>query len=163
MTFAAPASRFDALLSFLHGVHVGAPNPLEALDSLYTAILLDVPANVLHITKRILGALIFLPSPFGSAQGLCNFLHVDQASFYNAFRKLHSVVDVPSPEAALQWHLRFYHTSFEDYLCDPSRSGKFAIEQNDVDLSCAKLYLSWYKTDLELFHANDGEFAKPYF
>ncbi len=154
---AAPTSRLDDLLSFLQGVKGRTSNPLEALDALYAAILRDVSENLLPTIKQFMGYLTFVSAfPLDSIQGLCNFLHVDQATFYTAFRKLHSVVDVPSPEAAFQTLLRVYHASFVDYLSNPSRSGTFAITWDDFLPSRAKLLLSWYKIDLELFHANDG-------
>jgi hypothetical protein len=153
-TFSDPMKRLDTLLSFLEGTPVGSSNPLEALDTLYTAILDGVPKDILSTTMQILGFIIF-GSLFdylqNTVQGYCTFLHIDQATFYNAFRKLHSVIDIPSPESASQRPLRFYHASFQDYLRDPSRSGEFAIEQGDARLTYAKLCLSWYKTDLELF------------
>ncbi len=159
-TYTAPMDRFDVLLSFLQGVRVGNSKPLEAVDTLYTSILNDVPEGILPTTKRILCFVIFhyFICPFESAQGLCNFLHIDQATFYKAFRQLHSVIDVPPPEVALDRQIHFYHASFEDYLRDPSRSGKFAIDGNDIDLNLAKLCLSWCRADLKRFQTFDGGF-----
>ncbi len=156
-----PMIRLNNLLSFLKGVRNGTSSPLEALDTLYAAILHDVPDEFLPTIKLILGYYLFvgLASPMTSTQGLCNLLHVDRTTFYRAFRKLHSVIDVPGPEAASEWPPRFYHASFEDYLCDPARSGKFALVEYDIFLNRAKSCLSWYKTDLEHFHTNDGMFS----
>ncbi len=163
LSFAAPVARLDALLLFLGGVRTGTSNPLEALDTLYTRILRDVADAVLPTTKRILGYLIYtvVGTPTRSAQVLSNFLHIDQATFYSAFRKLHSVVDVPSPEIAFQSCLRFYHASFSDYLCDSNRSGEFAIPREDIVYDFAKLCISWHKTDLTLFHTIGGFLHYP--
>lgn len=162
--YVAPMSRLNALLSFLKGVRVGTPNPLEALDTLYTRILHFVPDEVLPMIKQILGYIIYVTvfGPLCSAQALCNFFRVDQATFHSAFRKLHSVIDIPSPNTS-KTQLRFYHTSFEDYLLDPSRSGKFVIAKEDFWPDFAKTCLSWYKTDLTLFHTLDGAFAISHF
>ncbi len=159
LAHATPMKRLNYLFSFLQGVKGGSSNPLEALDALYTTILHEVPEEVIHTVKQILGFVIFYHDgdpPFDTIQGLCNFLRVDQATFYTAFRRLHSVIDVPSPEAAFQTHIRFYHASFEDYLCDANRSGRFAIARGGARLTHAKLCLSWYRIDLELFHSDDG-------
>lgn len=156
----APMRRLDILLSFLKGVRVGASNPLEALDALYTRVLRDVPDEVLPVIKQILGYIIYVTvnGPLCSAQALCNFFRVDQATFYSAFRRLHSVIDVPFP-AASKSQLRFYHTSFEDYLLDPSRSRKFAIGMQDFWPDFVKMCLLWYKTDLALFHTTDSTYV----
>ncbi len=158
LTNAIPMARLDKLLFFLRGIEVETTNPLEALDALYSRIFDDAPAEFLPTIKRILGYAVFLYNDdyVDRVQPMCNFLHIDQATFYSAFRKLHSVVQVPSPEAARNTQLRFYHTSFVDFLRDPHRSGKFAVSEEDVRLEFAKLCLSWHETDLTLFHTNDG-------
>lgn len=163
-TVATPMTRLETLLSFLQGIRAGTTNPLEALDVLYSRIVGDVPAEVLPIVKRILGYFIFLSDDdyLDLIQALCNFLRISQATFYSAFRKLHSVIDLPSPEMAVDTRLCFYHTSFEDYLRDPTRSGEFAVEEPDAILDYAKSCLSWYEIDLALFHSADGVFATTF-
>lgn len=59
---------------------------------------------------RILAYLIYLPElteyldgdELSTTQSLCNFLDVDQHTFYDALRKVYSVVDVPDPEDAIK-------------------------------------------------------------
>ena len=91
------------------------------------------------------------------AQVLSNFLDIDQRTFYRALRKLHSVIDVPTPETASEMSLLFYYASFEDYLLDPNRSGKFFVQKYYAQVEIAELCLFWYKIDLELFHSRDSE------
>lgn len=160
LTYAAPVTRLETLLSFFDGVKIGTSNPLEALDILYTRILLDVNDEFLPTVKQLLGFIMYTMcgASTNSVQFLCNFLHIDQATFYSAFRKLHSVVDVPSPRVASQTCLSFYHASFSEYLSNSNRSGKFAIVGRVIKTEFAKLCISWYKTDLTLFHTTDGGF-----
>ena len=165
LDFASPMIRLDDLLSFLVGVHVATSNssPLEAFDALYTGILLGVPDEVLPTLKQIMGIYIYGQYRSVGVSVICNLFYIDQATFYHAVRKLHSVLDVPSPEVASNRPLRFFHASFEDFLRDPNRSDRFAISWEEFSLDHAKLCLSWYKTDLALFHMTDGGYkiTKP--
>ncbi len=151
-----PATRLVTLLGFMKNAsRVGAKNPLEALDLFYSTIFNEILDEVLPITRRILGHHVFLEeNDFATpAQVLCNFLNIDQGTFYGALRKLHSVIRVPSPEDAFHTTLQFYHTSFHDYLYDPVRSGKFAIANRDVSTEVVQSCIFWYKVDMASFFA----------
>ncbi|KAF9444094.1 hypothetical protein P691DRAFT_678258, partial [Macrolepiota fuliginosa MF-IS2] len=155
-----PVGRLKELLSFLkHAEAIGTSNPLAALDLLYAQILNDVSKEVFPITWRILAHHIYTSSRFQkmpSAQILCNFLHLDQITFYSALRKLHSVVAIPAPEDASNTPLRFHHASFGDFLSDPNRSGRFTVEEKKAGVDLAKSCLFWHNFDVTHFHTNDG-------
>ncbi|KAJ3567718.1 hypothetical protein NP233_g6178 [Leucocoprinus birnbaumii] len=162
-TDANPVARLDNILSFLNRTPNGsAKSPLEALDLLYVQILNEIADDILPTTKRILSYYIQIPKLSwvdvqpSSAQALCNFLDIDQTTFYRSLRKLHSVVEIPAPEDASEIQLRFFHASFEEYLLDPQRSQKFFIDQGIATHEIAKSCLDWYRLDLDLFHNDDG-------
>lgn len=156
----SPMGRLTHLLNFIGSKgKIGATSPLETLDLLYSQILNDVPQEILPTTRRLL-----LPSvhqtvftgTLSSVQVLCNFLRVDQTEFNRALRKLHAMLDIPSPEASAENPVRVYHATFGDYLRNPARSGRFSISEQDVYLEYAEICLSWYKTILDLLPVSDG-------
>jgi hypothetical protein len=97
-----------------------------------------------------------------SAQALSNFLRLDQRTFYKAVRGLHSVMWIPDLEDAAQFQLRFYHASFQDFLLDPNRSGKFSIDPQTalVDIIMSSIY--WCDIYAMHFHTNDGKHKKTF-
>jgi hypothetical protein len=165
---ADPASQLDALLKFMRRLAgILSRNPLATLDLLYLRILEDVPPTVFQTTWRILACLSLLSQiqpqfGFESAQVLCNFLRLDQHTFYKAVRGLHSVMWIPDSKGAAQSQLQFHHASFQDFLLDPNRSGKFAIVQHkalvDILMSC----IYWCDIDVTYFHTNDGKHDRPF-
>ncbi|KAF9445000.1 hypothetical protein P691DRAFT_806342 [Macrolepiota fuliginosa MF-IS2] len=159
-THADPVNQLKKLLSFLkHADAIGANNPLATLDLLYTQILNDVPEEKFPTTQRILGYLINgvqVPIFYQPTQVVCNFLHIDKSAFYSALRKLHSVIAVPAPEDASKTLLRFHHASFQDFLKDPNRSGRFVADVRKASVDAAKLGLFWHSIDTTRFHTNDG-------
>ncbi|KAF5351195.1 hypothetical protein D9756_008265 [Leucocoprinus leucothites] len=129
-----PVKQLNTLVAFLEGAEkIGIDNPLAALDLIYTRILSEIPDRILPVTRQILALLLFPSWSVGnrlrSAQVLCNLLRLEQNMFYSALSRLHSVIRVPAPEDAFKKRLIFYHTSFEDYLRDPIRSGKFVLRK----------------------------------
>lgn len=149
--YANPVARLVYLLEFMQNAHrAGMKNPLEALDLFYSNILIDTPDDIFLTTRRILGHHLALRSShywMFSIQTLCNFLNIDRTVFYAALRKLHSVVDIPPPEDASEGRLRFYHASFEEYLLNGTRSGKFAVDLNQVRAEMADLCPFTYSVD----------------
>ncbi|KAJ3563564.1 hypothetical protein NP233_g8863 [Leucocoprinus birnbaumii] len=128
-----PSGQLDVCLRFLKLTSGnGDLNPLSALDLLYTRVFSDIPANILATTQRILGLLIFHGANQLSALAHANFLGLDQTSFYRALHRLHSVILVPPAEEAHKRPIQIYHASLTDYLKDPKRSGRFALNQDVV-------------------------------
>lgn len=160
-----PMARLSAFLSFLKRKSKAGSNPLKTLDLLYTRVFDGISDDVLPTTKQILSFPIYISgSPLAafaqiSAQALCNFLRLEQTTFYGALRKLYSVVDIPLPEAASSIILCLYHTSLRDFLQDATRSGGFFIDGQNAIVDYTKLCLSWYESDTALFRSSDGELA----
>ncbi|KAF5357764.1 hypothetical protein D9756_001320 [Leucocoprinus leucothites] len=162
--YANPPERLDQLIAFLeHAESIGTTNPLAKLDYLYARILSDIPENIFPITWRILAHFTharFVGYGDGdflseSAQALCNFVNINQSTFYGALRKLYSLIDVPSPEKAGNTPIRFYHASFQDFLIDASRSEKFAIDKKQALVDVTKSLFFWHGIDAERFHTTD--------
>ncbi|KAF7770234.1 hypothetical protein Agabi119p4_6208 [Agaricus bisporus var. burnettii] len=158
---ADPDSQLDSLLAFMRRLKsVVSRNPLASLDLLYSRILEDIPHMVFKTTSRILGYLSLQSrfEPFGpnSAQELCNFLRLSQRDFYKAFRGLYSVMRIPEPEDVAESQIQFHHASFQDFLLDPNRSGKFAIDSHKVLVDVLKSGIFWYDVDVTHFHTDDG-------
>ncbi|KXN89317.1 hypothetical protein AN958_05815 [Leucoagaricus sp. SymC.cos] len=166
-TYDDPVHRLTTLVSFLKDVKVtGIANPLEVLDKFYTRICDNISEAQFSTTWRVLAHLIYMPggygdvfSPENSAQGLCNFLHIDQSTFYGSLRKLHSVINIPEPEDAGKSPLRFFHTSFRDFLTDSNRSGRYHIGETKAITEVIKSMLFWCEIDATHFHSHHVRFV----
>jgi hypothetical protein len=160
---ANPPSQLDSLLAFMRRSQgVVSRNPLAVLDLLYSRILEKIPADVYKTTKRILAYMshrnkIDSKQRLDSAQALSNFLRLDRQTFYVAARGLHSVTSIPDPDEADKSQLRFYHASFQDFLINPNRSGKFCISEQDAVADIIPLCVYWCEVDTALFHTDDGK------
>ncbi|KAJ3560329.1 hypothetical protein NP233_g10908 [Leucocoprinus birnbaumii] len=162
-----PVERLDTLIAFLDDVERdGALNPLAKLDALYMHILTEIPAKIFPTTWRILAHLIFAHELgdgyseflYKSAQALSNFVDIYQSTFYSALRKLHSIIAVPPPERVATTPLRFYHASFQDYLVDANRSGRFVVEKKQALIDITKTLFHWHEVDAAHFHTQDGPY-----
>ncbi|KAJ3573773.1 hypothetical protein NP233_g2212 [Leucocoprinus birnbaumii] len=163
---ASPQERLDQLISFLERVEgASVTNPLTKLDLLYKQILSCIPEKVFPTTWHVLAHFIYTREAFfplshtdflyESAQTFCNFVNIDQATFYNALRHLHSVIDVPPPEQAAITPIRFYHASFQDFLADDARSERFAIKRSQALAEITKTLFYWTEVDVRHFHADE--------
>jgi hypothetical protein len=163
---ADPASQLNALLNFMRRLEVVlSGNPLATLDLLYLQILEDVPTTVFENTWRILACLalqVQTQHELQTAQVLSNFLRLDQHTFYKAVRGLHSIMWIPDPEDAARSQLQFHHASFQDFLLDPNRSGKFATVQHRALMNILLSGIYWYVIDVMHFHTNDGKQERPF-
>ncbi|EKM81429.1 hypothetical protein AGABI1DRAFT_36621, partial [Agaricus bisporus var. burnettii JB137-S8] len=159
---ADPISQLDSLLSFLRRSQgVVSRNPLAALDLLYSRILQDIPPTVFETTRKILAYMCHRSKldPYdklNSAQVLSNFLRLDQHVFYKATRGLYSAMSVPEPGDATETQLQFYHASFQDFLLDPHRSGKFVIGGYKALVIFLQSLIYWLEVDATYFHVLDG-------
>jgi hypothetical protein len=160
---ADPQSQLDDLLSFLRRSHdIVSRNPLAALDLLYSRILENIPSAVFKTTWRIMAHMslkgrIDDRDRLHSAQTLANFLKLEQRAFYKALRGIHSVVIVPDLEDAPHSPVRFHHASFQDFLLDANRCGKFVIDKQQALFEIIKSGISWAEVDILHFHAHDGK------
>jgi hypothetical protein len=160
---ADPHSQLDDLLTFLRRSHeIVSRNPLAALDLLYSRILENIPPAVFKTTWRIMAHIslkgqIDERDHLHSAQTLSNFLRLEKRAFYKALRGLHSVVIVPDPEDAPHSPVRFHHASFQDFLLDRNRCGKFVIDKQKALVDIIKSGIDWAEVDMMHFHAHDGK------
>ncbi|EKM75522.1 hypothetical protein AGABI1DRAFT_123180 [Agaricus bisporus var. burnettii JB137-S8] len=133
-----PQSQLNSLLAFLRrSPGVMSRNPLAALDLLYSRILANIPFTVFKETRQVLAYMSYRRYVskrhiFNSTQALCNFLRLKRSDFYKAVDGLHPVMSIAEPEDAAQSPLQFYHASFQDFLLDTNRSGKFAIDEKEA-------------------------------
>ncbi|XP_006461513.1 hypothetical protein AGABI2DRAFT_118395 [Agaricus bisporus var. bisporus H97] len=159
---ADPISQLDSLLSFVRRSQgVVSRNPLVVLDLLYFRILQDIPPDDFEMTRKILAYMCYrrkldLVRRLDSAQALSNFLRLDQRGFYKAMRGLYSTIKVPEPGDAAETQLQFYHASFQDFLLDPHRSGKFVIGESKAQVIFLQSWIYWMDIDATHFHTLDG-------
>jgi hypothetical protein len=138
---ASPKAQLETILEFVNdmgdddAVAARKGNPLKSLDDLYIQVLSRVHITVLPVTLQILGTVAF--SPQLPALELANLLNLSQEMFYSALQRVYSVISVPSSEKASRDHLRFYHSSFPDFLKNRTRSGQFALKPSDIRMNFA--------------------------
>ncbi|KAF5353339.1 hypothetical protein D9756_008085 [Leucocoprinus leucothites] len=120
----------------------GNVNPMQALDLLYLQILKLIPSEMLPVAIKILSSHLVLPTS-ASLTDHANILRLDRVSFYAATRTLHSVLDIPTPQAAARTGFRFYHASFGDFLLDPGRSLSFHVMVVDAKYQVVIQLLKW--------------------
>ncbi|KAF5359857.1 hypothetical protein D9756_002928 [Leucocoprinus leucothites] len=118
-------------------------NPLFFLDLLYKHILDNLPNDYLPTIRRILGVCIYHPYAALSPRALANFLHLDQPTFETSISKLFSVLAPPDSLYSSKERLHFYHTSFGNFLRDPSRSAHHHISERTVYEDLAIHSLQW--------------------
>ncbi|KXN84619.1 Vegetative incompatibility protein HET-E-1 [Leucoagaricus sp. SymC.cos] len=106
-------------------------NPLALLDSLYSQILLAIPAKVRQAASRLLA---LSSTSLGRRSFYSHFwvqsswLNLSQADAFSALRKLHSVLRIPSSDKVKSdTRLEPFHKSFSDYILSSTRSGQFHV------------------------------------
>jgi hypothetical protein len=133
-----PVKQLELVLSTIAkcGVSEHQQNPLSGLHKFYLDILRGIP-NFAYVqtVKRILGTCDLLPRNTIHATSfllMCNFLGIEQGHAYGALNWLHSVLGVPSPQAAVTREVKFLHSSFSEFLRNPSTPDEFRIERPEV-------------------------------
>jgi hypothetical protein len=144
-------------------------NPLVALDELYVAVLSNTPVRrsgpsepppISSETHQLLGSVIFYPQL--PILELANLLDLYKTGFDKALESLHAVVSVPPVDRAALDHLQFYHTSFSDFLCDPSRSNDFVLRQDEIHATFIKAcFRALGQTQLRLARGLSWRTHKP--
>ncbi|KAJ3569212.1 hypothetical protein NP233_g5210 [Leucocoprinus birnbaumii] len=153
----SPDSRLEICLMYLEAVgEPGKVKPLDSLDSFYQQIMIRVPQSILPVAKQILAFYILSRSHMKQLMGrvgggyfervgeVGSFLGIDRDTFYSALQNLHSVIDVPPAELALEKPIEFFHKSFPDFLQDASRSKVFALDMNRARYDIAVRTLDWH-------------------
>ncbi|XP_006461553.1 hypothetical protein AGABI2DRAFT_118431 [Agaricus bisporus var. bisporus H97] len=65
-------------------------------------------------------------------------------------------MSVPEPGDAAETRLHFYHASFQDFLLDPNRSGRFLIGEYKAQVIFLQSLIYWLEVDATHFHTLDG-------
>ncbi|KXN89052.1 Cytokinesis protein sepH [Leucoagaricus sp. SymC.cos] len=143
--YANPRGQLEVCLCFIggNGLGPGAMNPLHALDLLYHQILSHIPGDYFKTTIDILALIILYPNDDLCAQDIANFLSLDQGAFYRSLQQMHPILSIPEPSKAHEARLQVYHPSFSDFLKDPTRSGKYVIDESIAHRTIAIQSLQW--------------------
>ncbi|KAF9449339.1 hypothetical protein P691DRAFT_812652 [Macrolepiota fuliginosa MF-IS2] len=136
-----PMSQFDTVVSTVTPLPTHAPehiNPFVSVHEMYSGILQAVPKKSYHTAKRILGFYL-LPQGFGSWTSqstsfwaLCNILGIEQGVAYPSLSKLLPLLSVPKLNHAIDTPIRFFHTSFAEFLTNRDASKEFWIDIKEV-------------------------------
>ncbi|KXN88523.1 hypothetical protein AN958_07231 [Leucoagaricus sp. SymC.cos] len=128
-----PISRFQLILDLMKTATsssgAGSLRPMAQLDALYEHLVSRVEPEDRPGAKDILGFLHinlenYIDNGNRNMVFMCNWLGMAPNVAYSALCQLHSVLDVPLPDAAISTRIKIYHKSFSDFLCDPNRSGR---------------------------------------
>lgn len=118
----------------------GDENPLLALNTLYSTILSSIPRSVRPTTKLVLAYFLYFNRIDHNASlvNVSNVLGLPQSAIYGALQRLHSVVNIPKPDAANVLGIKFHHTTFPGYLQSLDRSHPFTIGLEEIgkDIWC---------------------------
>ncbi|KAF9445963.1 hypothetical protein P691DRAFT_784564 [Macrolepiota fuliginosa MF-IS2] len=134
-----PYMRLRCILAFFDDVgsktlNCNTENPFKSLDMLYSQIMSDTPLDLLPKIKLLLGYCLFSKEPDSSRESLSlvfNILGLD-SRVEDALWTLSSVLVIPSPLSMQTRRPQFLHTSFSDYLRDPSRSDTYWVNMNSI-------------------------------
>ncbi|KAF5360625.1 hypothetical protein D9756_004617 [Leucocoprinus leucothites] len=157
-----PVKRLQMVLRLANkaGVKAGAERPLAALDVFYSLIMQNIPPDILPTLQKILLLYEVIPKTGYIDVGIgeivkdmkaiyiSNILKLSELQFQSACSPLSSVLQV----IATSWRadLAFYHTSFMDFLADPTRSEQFSVLAAIEDLRLELLeYLNVFHTSTE--------------
>ncbi|KAJ7902295.1 hypothetical protein B0H13DRAFT_760625 [Mycena leptocephala] len=128
---------------------VPSESPFSGIDQLYTQILSRVPDRLPLLS--ILKAITF--SEFRlHADTVEKLLELKAGDVQLTLRNLHSVLDVND-----MWGITGYHASFQDFLQDAERAGKFYVgaEQLCVDLAHSVFKALTYQCDCPSINRDD--------
>jgi hypothetical protein len=123
-----PEERLQALLDS----EKRSRTQLSKLDELYLLLMDQIPKEILPITLLILCANRYIHPDHWSIPHLSTLLGFSPSTLSSALRTLHSVVEITrQPDSSL----KYYHTSFTDFLTTPERSTpEYCVTTRDVFL-----------------------------
>ncbi|KAL0570103.1 hypothetical protein V5O48_011863 [Marasmius crinis-equi] len=119
--FTDPVEQLDIILSSNPPTRP-SPSPFHELDKLYHIVLSANPRwdRVLPI----LAAVLLLPSTCRYPKFIESILDLPSGRVALMLRAMHSVLEIKGGED----EIRVFHTSFMEYVCDPTRSERFFID-----------------------------------
>ncbi|KAK1226015.1 hypothetical protein PQX77_011014 [Marasmius sp. AFHP31] len=126
----------------------------STIDGLYHVILSLTPSNHVQLFSILASILILPPHLTPSPEIIELLLGLAAGEVDLALRFMHSVLNIGAGNEAIT----AYHTSFTDFLCDPSRSGQFHVDRahfHDV-LAC-----QWLRTLVHQVKVNPNLVLEP--
>ncbi|KAF9442168.1 hypothetical protein P691DRAFT_849201 [Macrolepiota fuliginosa MF-IS2] len=124
----------EVIIHFIGDLSIGDPiAQLQCVISIISKILSQVPCELLKVVKDLIGTLLFLdckstkPAHFDLCH-ICNSLDIARDNAVTTLHHLHLVLYLPYTGDIGTTHPHFYHTSFQDFLEDPSHN-----EDNDSE------------------------------
>lgn len=150
----SPHHRPSDRLKIILGVSKsGNDAPFAELDAVYHHVLSNISPHNHEKVIEVLNFLILTTVPgwvflrgikkfynYHQPQTIEKVLRYEQGDLYVYLLDMHSIVHVP--ELSSFEELRFYHTSFPDFLLDQSRSREYFI---DIGKAHAHLVICWWR------------------
>ncbi|KAJ3575854.1 hypothetical protein NP233_g828 [Leucocoprinus birnbaumii] len=122
-----PEAQLSLVLSLPKSDLQGQNHPLAAMDVLYTMIMQQVPSRIISTLRKLLLLNRVYSSPsVNKVLEIANVLNLSEKELRFACSSLHSVLFLDSVKSVPS-EIRFYHTSFMDFMEDFERSGKFCL------------------------------------
>ncbi|KAJ3568701.1 hypothetical protein NP233_g5541 [Leucocoprinus birnbaumii] len=148
-----PVTQLNLCLEFLKGGKMmNGGDPLDAMHTLYSGIFKNIPSATFPRTMRILHFCLFTGSSL-SMRSAANFLSIRQPEFYASLRRLHSVLNIPSPQLSPWLSIQVLHTSFADFVKRIALSGIDGVSKNVIDAdisSCGKQWIRKWRDTRDL-------------
>ncbi|KAF9441135.1 hypothetical protein P691DRAFT_792000 [Macrolepiota fuliginosa MF-IS2] len=118
-------------------------NTLAVLDPLFEDIISRIPRDLLKVAKDLAASLIFLNHKSVNISSMnlsliCNFLNIARDDVVTALRHRRLVLFFKKVHDIGKSRPHFYHTSFQNFLEDPSQSNEYSI-----DIKKCRLDLFW--------------------
>ncbi|KAF9449343.1 hypothetical protein P691DRAFT_759119 [Macrolepiota fuliginosa MF-IS2] len=134
---ADPVTQLETVVSAV-SLPRAAPKHIDSVHEMYRQIIGTVHHDHYRTAKRILGFYL-LPQGFGaysqrstSFSTLCNLLDIKQNVAYACLSGLLPVLVFPEPKNAFDTPMRFFHTSFAEFLINRDASKEFWIDVKEV-------------------------------
>ncbi|KAJ3573308.1 hypothetical protein NP233_g2504 [Leucocoprinus birnbaumii] len=144
-----PQGRLEYCMETVYNlVSAGKGNPNQLLDHFYRRLLSNIDPDQLSMSLRIIGFIIvFQYIQVGRSTEpifISNFLGLSKTQFLLPLQELRPVLDIPYPHShGADRPLLIHHSSFEDFIMDPRRSGKNCLRDGDVYYDVAARAFYW--------------------
>ncbi|KAF5347569.1 hypothetical protein D9756_010653 [Leucocoprinus leucothites] len=137
-----PKDQLRIVVEFARDVsaRVGVDNPLAEMDFFYILIIQRVPPKVRTTVRKVL----LIHSTLGwSPARIASILCLSDEQLHRACASIQSVMELLGPDLE-HMTIKFYHTSFLDFMRDPQRSKELCIHSDFL--------IGWRRELLEWLH-----------
>ncbi|KAJ3561667.1 hypothetical protein NP233_g10056 [Leucocoprinus birnbaumii] len=147
-----PRAQLDLVLSLIKD-HSHAPNhPLATMTKLYMMIMKDIPPQTMSQVQEILLLnRVYSDHSVNKVIEIANMLELSEQEFRKACSFLHSVLYLETANS-LPTEVKFYHSSFMDFLEDPGASEGFYLYG-----ACLEGLQHRITTRLNRIHSSEGD------